>query len=112
MVQISYDEVYHIIMTAKDNKSIGIDNLPNEIVKKGHSTTLLHRLFNLIFDSNQILTMWLKSIIKPIPTSSTSDPRLPLMYRGISLLSTVSKLYTGILNIRLSLFCEENTTYL
>ena len=109
--EINCNEVYLVIMAAKNNKSIGIDNLPYEIFKKGHSVTLLHKLFNLIFNSSIIPSIWLKAIIKPIPKSTTSDPRLPLMYRGISLLSTVSKLYSGILNNRLSKFSEENNLF-
>ncbi len=37
-----------------------------------------------------------------------SDPRVPLNYRGISLLSCVYKLYSAILNNRLAIFFEEN----
>lgn len=44
-----------------------------------------------------IPSAWNKSIIKPVPKTSKSDPRVPLNYRGISLLSTVYKLYSNIL---------------
>ena len=52
--------------------------------------------------------VWLEALIFPIPKSSSSDPRVPLNYRGISLLSVISKLYTSSLNTRLSTFAEEN----
>ncbi len=53
-------------------------------------------------------TIWGNSIINPIPKSSTLDPRDPLSYRGIALACTMYKLYSSILNNRLSLWCEGN----
>ncbi len=99
-------EVRKCIFTAKNNKSIGLDNLPYEILKNEISVSLLTKLFNVIFQSRIVPSLWLKAIIKPIPKSAMTDARMPLQYRGISLLSTVSKLYTGILNKRLSEFAE------
>ena len=52
--------------------------------------------------------MWSKSIIKPIPKNSQNDPRIPLNYRGISLISTICKLYTNILNKRLISYLDSN----
>ena len=51
-------------------------------------------------------TIWLKTIIVPIPKSATKDPHVPLNYRGISLLSCVLKAYSGILNKRVTDYCE------
>jgi hypothetical protein len=47
--------------------------------------------------------------VNPIPKSSKNDPRVPLHYGGISLLSTVYKLYSSILN-RLITFLEDQKT--
>jgi hypothetical protein len=58
-----------------------------------------------------IPSIWKQAIIKPIPKSSTIDPRLPLNYRGIALLSTVYKLYTSVLNNRLVSYLEGNGIY-
>ena len=52
--------------------------------------------------------MWNKCIISPIPKSSTTDPRDPLLYRGIALASSMYKLYCSVLNTRISSWCEEN----
>ena len=46
-------------------------------------------------------SIWTQSIIKPIPKGSDKDPCVPLNYRGISLISCVSKIMSGILNNRL-----------
>ena len=40
-------------------------------------------------------------MITPIPKSSTSDPRDPMSYRGITLAPTSYKVYCGVLNARL-----------
>ena len=45
--------------------------------------------------------MWCKEIFTPIPKCSTSDPRDPLSYRGITLTLSAYKLYCSILNNRL-----------
>ena len=68
-------------------------------------------MFNKIFDINIIPTDWKCAIIKPIPKSSILDPRVPLNYRGISLLSTVYKMFATVLNHRLCTCLETNNIY-
>ena len=98
--EISLREVWKVITAAKLGKATGIDNIPNEALKNEVSVNYLHKLFNKMFYTGMIPSLWRTAILKPIPKGSTSDRRLPLQYRGISLLSTVSKLYTAILNNR------------
>jgi hypothetical protein len=52
---------------------------------------------------------WHKGII--IPLFKKGDPENPGNYRGITLLSCVSKLYTHILNARLTNWAENNNTF-
>ena len=61
----------------------------------------LHKLFNICFNFGKIPSVWFKGIITPIPKCSTSDPRDPLSYRGITLAPCAYKLYCSILNNRL-----------
>ncbi len=105
---VIYDEVMKVLNKAKNNKAIGIDNLPYEVLKNEQSCNILTHLYSKIFTSQLIPSIWRKAIIKPIPKSSTINPRLPLQYRGIALLSTVYKLYSCILNNRLVSYCEHN----
>ena len=60
----------------------------------------------IYFNSGLVPTIWLKSIINPIPKGSKKDPYTPLNYRGISLQSCVYKVYSGLLNSRISAYCE------
>ena len=69
---------------------------------------MLVKLFQFIFDIGIVPTDWYKTIIHPIPKSLDSDPRIPLNYRGISLVSCMSKLFTGVLTNRLNDYFEEN----
>ena len=48
-----------------------------------------------------------KTIINPIPKGASKDPYLPMSYRGISLLSCISKIYSGVLNNRITDYFEN-----
>ena len=61
-----------------------------------------------MFDISVIPCIWRKAIICPILKYPNSDRRLPLNYRGISLLSCISKMYSAFLNKRLSYCLESN----
>ena len=107
-VAITEQEVRVALNKSKSKKAVGIDNLPNEILKNNESAKLLHKLFNKIFQCNLVPSIWKKAIIKPIPKNALIDPHIPMNYRGISLLSTVYKLYTSILNSRLLKYAEDH----
>ncbi len=48
-------------------------------------------------------SVWLKAVINPIRKGANKDPLVPLNYRGISLLSCVGKVFSGIIN-----YCAVN----
>ena len=54
------------------------------------------------FEIGIVPSMWAGALIKPIPKSRDQDPCLPLNYRGISLLCTISKVYLSVLNNRIN----------
>ncbi len=72
---------------------------------------ILYKLFSNFFLSAILPTVWLKAIVTPIPKSESKDPYVPLNYRGISLLSFVDKVFSGIINVRVVNYCEENGIY-
>ena len=102
------EELNKICMQLKQNKAVGIDMIPNEVLKRDGIRNLLLEFINYCFLNNVIPSIWRKSIISPIPKSSSKDPYIPLNYRGISLLSCMYKLYSACLNFRLSCYCENN----
>ncbi len=99
-------EVKHMVLKAKNKKAVGLDKVPNEMFKNDPMISVLLEFFQACFDSSLIPDLWRQSLIFPIPKDPKKDKRIPLNYRGISLLSTISKLYTAILNKRILDFAE------
>lgn len=71
-------KISNVVLRNKDCKSTGIDNLPAEVLKNETVIKALHKLFNFIFESNKILSVWKKAIIFPILKKPNSDHRIPL----------------------------------
>ena len=101
--RISVVEVRKAINDTKRGKASGIDEIPSEVLKNDATILFLHALYNHCFDTGIVPSMWNKCIINP-----TSDPRDPLSNRGISLACTMYKIYSKILNDRLSTWAESN----
>ena len=109
--EISVNEVISATQKLKVRKAMGIDLIPNEVIKCPEVAALFSKLFNVCFSSGLLPSVWQNAWIKPIPKGASKDPYLPLNYRGISLLSCVGKTYTGIMNIRLSTFMKNNNLF-
>ena len=89
--QLSQDEIEKAVCKLKNRKSTGPDCVPNEVLKCKEIHDFLFNLFQCCFENGMVPSMWRKALIKPIPKGSAKDPYVPLNYRGISLLSCVSK---------------------
>lgn len=96
---MTLEEVQKAVDKAKLYKAVGVDEIPNKDLKAPSMLRTLHGLFRKCFQDSIIPSVWNKSIIKPIPKSAKADPRFPLNYRGVSLISTVYKLYSGVLSL-------------
>ena len=92
----------------KNEKSPGSDGILNEMLKPTASeiTPFLTALFQFLFNENIFPSQWTKSVIVPI--HKKGDVNVCNNFRPISLTSLFSKLYTKILNKRLSTFVERN----
>eukprot|EP00745_Piridium_sociabile_P029888 TRINITY_DN49431_c1_g1_i1.p1 TRINITY_DN49431_c1_g1~~TRINITY_DN49431_c1_g1_i1.p1 ORF type:complete len:132 (-),score=0.35 TRINITY_DN49431_c1_g1_i1:366-761(-) len=78
------------------------------MLKTGGRNVLLFltKLFNAIFEQGVYPQEWSKAII--IPIYKKGDPEDADNYRGIALLSVISKCYTRILNTRLYSWLESS----
>ena len=105
--EITINEVYKTVMGANNGKSPDIDLIQAEVCKNQIAIYVLHTLFNLCFKTGKVPSMWNRGIITPIPKCSTSDPRDPLSYRGITLAPFAYIVFCGILNERLVKWLDE-----
>ena len=105
---ITLGEVAAAILKAKKLTACGIDKIPYDVLKFPPVIAVIHKLFQLIFDTSIIPSVWRQSIICPFLKNPSSDRSVPMNYRGISLLSCISKLYSSIMNKRITQYLEEN----
>ncbi len=105
---ITLEEVSNVVDRLKNNKAPGIDLIPNEVLRSNAVKKCLLAFFQFYFDTGLLPQCWGKAVIKPIPKSKSNDPRIPLNYRGINLLSCVYKTYSTVINKRLLTFLESN----
>lgn len=83
------------------------DNIVNEYIKTTRNTMLpiYTNLFNRVLNTGIMPDCWLEGYI--IPIFKKGDSKEPCNYRPITLLSCLGKLFTSILNTRLTAFVEE-----
>ncbi|MEW8548380.1 MAG: reverse transcriptase family protein, partial [Candidatus Thiodiazotropha sp.] len=111
-VEISLLEINSAVKQLKNGKSAGPDLFLNEFFKNGTNTLLnyVHKLFNRIFEIGYFPDKWSDGFIIPIFKKGDKDE--PANYRGITLLSTLGKLFTRILNNRLNVWAEKYRIYI
>ena len=101
---ITFEECIAVINGLKCSKAHGVDNVLNEMIifSKDNICEILTLLFNYMFQNSIFASEWQKSLISPI--FKKGNVNLCSNYRPITLTSLLSKLYTGILNNRLTLY--------
>ena len=102
------EEIKKIIHKLESNKACGVDSILNEFMKYCPISCIhvLCDLFNIVLNSGMVPTNWCMGIILPLYKNKGS-PTNPDNYRGITLLSCVSKLFTACINSRLALFIDD-----
>jgi hypothetical protein len=106
--EITRAEVTTAITMLQRRKAAGIDEITAEALKRG-GEKLKDALLDLIqkaWKKEEIPEEWARGVICPI--YKDGDPREPLNYRGITLLSIVGKVFSQILNNRLINWSEKN----
>ena len=83
--RISNQELLYALHKAKDGKACGYDEIPVEVLRNSTAREYLLKLFNNCFEYGIVPKLWSFGIVNPIPKNASSDPRVPLNYRGIVL---------------------------
>ena len=105
---ITEDEVTKVLKDLPKNKTPGEDGIENEFFTAARMilTPILTALFNSILKSGVYPEEWSRGTIYPIhKKGSVSNPN---NFRGITLLSSMSKICSTILNNILTLWCQTN----
>lgn len=101
-------EVLSAVKLLKAGKALGTDCLMNEYFIECIDIISAHvcDIFNSILNSGYFPDKWTEGVIIPVhKKGEISDVN---NYRGITLVSCLSKLFTTILNKRIESFCEQN----
>ena len=103
------NEVEIAIKALNNNKASSHDNLINEYFKASADILSSHlaHIFNIILGSGRFPDSWSKGVIVPV-FKKKGDINSVENYRGITLISCFSKLFTSILTRRLTKWCETN----
>jgi hypothetical protein len=102
-------EVEIAIGKLKSYKSHSTDHIPVELTKAGDETLCsgIHRRICIIWNKEELPQQWKESII--VPLYKKGDKTACHNYRGISLLSTASKILSNTLLARLNPYVSEVT---
>ena len=102
-------EILTGIKSLKKGKASALDAISNDILHCASETgaiTVLQGVFNNLIKFRVFPRQWATGIIVPLHKGGEIED--PNNYRGITLNSCISKLFTLLLNNRLSKWCEDN----
>jgi exonuclease III len=107
--RISEEEVLKALHSLKNKKAAGIDGIVGEMLKAGSEiwAPQLTKIFNIIFRSRTYPKEWNKGTITPIYKNGAKHD--PNNYRGITVNSVLSKVYSTVLRNRLEKFVEDKS---
>ena len=109
--EISLDEIKKVIMSLKRGKSPGFDGIVSDffIDAEDFIAPYLLQVYNQIFNNAIYPESWTQGLIVPI--HKKGDKGDPNNYRGITLISTVAKIFSLILRNRLNKWCEKEHVF-
>ena len=109
---ITQEEIMCAIKQLKNGRSGGPDKFLNEffVYGIGSLSPFLSVLFNKIFDTGYFPESWSEGYIVPLHKKGKLDD--VSNFRGITLLSALGKIFTRILNNRLTDWAEEYYVYI
>ena len=107
--EFTIEEIHRAVKTLGRNKSCSYDNIIYEYFKEAISLLdkPLHIFFNHILENETFPSSWSKGVVIPVyKKGEYSDTN---NYRGITLTSCFSKLFTVLINERLKCWANENS---
>ena len=106
--EIKNQEVDKALRKLKKNKAPGIDEITAEVLLHSRETIFpyLCKMFNKLFEYGYFPIQWGVAIVVPLYKKGGKDNCDN--YRGISLLSITSKIFTSVLNTRFYHWAEQN----
>lgn len=107
--KITLAEISKCIKKLKNGKAPAEDKILNEYIKttKDLFLPIYEKLFNIVLDSGIMPDAWLEGTIRPI-YKNKGNPKVVNNYRPITILSCLGKLFTSVLNDRLTKFLNNN----
>lgn len=105
---ITFDEIVQVLTSLKNNKAAGEDGVPYEFYKHASTEFILQLrdCFSKMFEEGSTEEQFLKTITCPLHKKGDAD--VTGNYRAISLMDCISKIFMGVLNIRLNKWLEQN----
>lgn len=99
------EEVADTVASLKLNKAAGPDHIDPEHLRYGGSVlcAILTLIFNAIILSGHIPSAFCNGLVTPIPKGHNKDLSQPNNYRGITVLSNVSKVLEKLVLLRISM---------
>ena len=106
-MDIEMEELEKALRKVENGKAAGDDGCINEVLKAGGESMKesLLTMFQKVWKEEVVPSDWARGII--VPLYKDGDKKNVDNYRGITLLSVVGKLYTSILNNRISQWLEK-----
>ena len=110
-IPITQQEILKSIKQLQNNKSSGPDKLLNEFFIHGEQLLLpyIEIIFNVILNNGYFPSEW--AVDEIVPLHKKGSLNNVDNYRGITLLSAFGKLFTRVLNNRLTEWAEEYSVY-
>lgn len=100
------EEVMRAIRSCKPRKASGLDGIPGDVWKCATNLqNVLVTIFNAIFEGAAYPDTWREGLI--VPLYKKGDPLDPNNYRGITLLSSLGKIFSSVFTKRLNNWIEK-----
>ena len=108
-VRISREEVERCVRGQKNGKAAGLDDIPYEMYKNGGESMIdrMTDLFNRVWEEERVPRVWNECRVTLLHKGGHKSKQELKNYRPISLMNTVGKVFSAVLNERLCAWIER-----